>query len=177
VTTTISRQRREQISAFYDRHASRLQQRVRRHAHVPEQTIEDACQQAWTILVRRSDIRLDAAGFKWLTTVAIHEAWDRDARRETPVGPFAGTEPGSDRDRRESLAYGDRSAEDRALDRIEHTERIAAVATLKPREREALVLQGLGYSYDEIARLTGSTYTSVNRRIAEGRAALRSGER
>jgi DNA invertase Pin-like site-specific DNA recombinase len=44
---------------------------------------------------------------------------------------------------------------------------------LKPREREALYLKGLGYSYNEIARLTGATYTAVNRRITEGRAALR----
>jgi len=44
---------------------------------------------------------------------------------------------------------------------------------LKPREREALYLKGLGYSYREIMRLTGSTYTAVNRCITEGRAALR----
>ena len=41
------------------------------------------------------------------------------------------------------------------------------------REREALYLKGLGYSYTEIMRLTGASYTAVNRRITEGRAALR----
>ena len=44
---------------------------------------------------------------------------------------------------------------------------------LKPREREALYLFGLGYSYHEIAQITNATYTAVNRRITEGRAALR----
>jgi hypothetical protein len=44
---------------------------------------------------------------------------------------------------------------------------------LKPSERQALYLKGLGYTYREIMRLTGSTYTAVNRRITEGRAALR----
>jgi DNA-directed RNA polymerase specialized sigma24 family protein len=66
-----------------------------------------------------------------------------------------------------------RGTEDKALDRIEHAERLLAMQTLKPREREALYLKGAGYSYDEIARLTGATYTAVNRRITEGRAALR----
>jgi hypothetical protein len=41
---------------------------------------------------------------------------------------------------------------------------------LKPRQREALYLKGLGYRYTEIMRLTGATYTAVNRRITEGRA-------
>jgi DNA-directed RNA polymerase specialized sigma24 family protein len=44
---------------------------------------------------------------------------------------------------------------------------------LKPSEREALYLKGLGYSYREIMQLTGASYTAVNRRLAEGRAALR----
>ena len=56
--------------------------------------------------------------------------------------------------------------------RIEHRERLAVLGTLKPREREALYLHGLGHTYDEIATLTGSTRTAVNRRITEGRAAL-----
>lgn len=177
MTTIPSNDRREQIGAFYRRHATRLQQHVRRHAHVPEQTLEDACQHAWTILVRRPDIRLDVGGFNWLATVAVREAWDRSVQRETPIGAFVGATRSFEHDRTEPPARDDRSAEDRALDRIDHRERMDTLATLKPREREALVLQGLGYSYDEIARLTGSTYTSVNRRIAEGRAALRNGGR
>ena len=52
-------------------------------------------------------------------------------------------------------------------------QQVAAFRQLKSREREALYLKGLGYSYREIARLTDSTYTAVNRRITEGRAALR----
>lgn len=48
-----------------------------------------------------------------------------------------------------------------------------AMAALKPDERTALVLLGLGYSYKEIMQLQGWTYTKVNRCISEGRAALR----
>jgi DNA-directed RNA polymerase specialized sigma24 family protein len=60
---------------------------------------------------------------------------------------------------------------------FERGERIAnarrALAGLRDDERLALVLQAQGYSYAEICRLLGWTYTKVNRCLAEGRAALR----
>ena len=49
---------------------------------------------------------------------------------------------------------------------------------IDPDEKEgSLYLKGIGYSYREIAQLTNSTYTAVNRRITEGRAALRRPDR
>jgi hypothetical protein len=41
------------------------------------------------------------------------------------------------------------------------------------RERRELLLSAGGYTYEEIATATTSTYTAVNRRITEGRARLR----
>lgn len=48
-----------------------------------------------------------------------------------------------------------------------------ALRRLKPHERRALRLQAAGYSYREIAELSGWTYTKVNRCISEGRRAFR----
>ena len=50
---------------------------------------------------------------------------------------------------------------------------LVRLARLKPDERMAIVLQAQGYSYAEICRLRGWTYTKVNRCLAEGRARLR----
>ncbi len=47
---------------------------------------------------------------------------------------------------------------------------------LKPHQRQALSLLALGYSYREIADITGWTYTKVNRCITEGRATLRTSQ-
>lgn len=65
-------------------------------------------------------------------------------------------------------------------DPADHVERQAEVsevaalmAQLKPAERDALVLLGLGYTYKEIAEIQGWTRTKVNRCLAEGRTALR----
>jgi DNA-directed RNA polymerase specialized sigma24 family protein len=58
---------------------------------------------------------------------------------------------------------------DRVLD-----ERIRGqIRQLKPDERTALGLLGLGYSYEEISALRGWSYTKVNRCVSEGRARLR----
>jgi DNA-directed RNA polymerase specialized sigma24 family protein len=52
-------------------------------------------------------------------------------------------------------------------------ERKRLINELKPDERTALLLLGLGYSYEEIGSGRGWSYTKVNRCIAEGRAELR----
>ncbi len=57
------------------------------------------------------------------------------------------------------------------LDRARETAK--GMARLKPAERRALSLIGLGYSYKEIGEITGWTYRKVNRSLAEGRATLR----
>jgi RNA polymerase sigma factor (sigma-70 family) len=60
---------------------------------------------------------------------------------------------------------------------ILRTEETAAIAELieglKPDERAALLLLGLGYSYREIAETQGWTKTKVHRCISEGRATVR----
>jgi DNA-directed RNA polymerase specialized sigma24 family protein len=174
--TTSPERRHDEIGAFFAANATRLPTMVRARAHAPEHVIEDACQTAWTILLRRPDITLDQRGLAWLATVATHHAWRTAAYPdEIPTGSFQ--DAGHDGELGEPAHPDTPSAEDRAIARIEHRERLAAVATLKPREREALYLKGLGYSYNEIAQLTNSTYTAVNRRITEGRRALRHGGR
>jgi RNA polymerase sigma factor (sigma-70 family) len=176
VTSTL--ERRDAIEAFFTAHHARLHALVRHCANAPEAAIEDACQTAWTILLRRPDVTLDERGLAWLTTVATREAWRlASTTREIPVGSYHGEGTGHQQEPGESPHPDERSAEQRALERLEHAERVAALQTLKPREREALVLHGLGHSYQEIAQLMNSSYTAVNRRLSEGRAALRRGGR
>jgi len=167
----------EEVGAFFATHADRLQRTVRYRVHgVAHEVIEDACQIAWTTLLRRVDITLDARGFSWLITVAVREAWRLGSiTHEQPVGTFVS---GLDREDEhghlpEPTDAEHRGTDAKALDHIEHLERLQAMQVLKPAEREALYLKGIGYSYDEIMRLTGASYTAVNRRITEGRATLR----
>jgi DNA-directed RNA polymerase specialized sigma24 family protein len=62
---------------------------------------------------------------------------------------------------------------DQVADRIQRAQRLAFLAAIKPHDRRTLYLKGLGYRYTEIMEITGASYTAVNRRITEGRRALR----
>jgi DNA-directed RNA polymerase specialized sigma24 family protein len=169
-------ERRAEIGAFFAANADRLE-RVRRQIPNPrDEIIEDACQIAWTVLLRRPDIDLRTTGFGWLKTVAVHEALRlASATDEAPAGAFLASSD-TRHEHGEIPEPADterRGTEEKALARIEHAQRKEAIQSLKPRECEALYLKGLGYSYQEIMRLTGASYTAVNRRITEGHAALR----
>ena len=169
--------RRDEIAAFFADHANHVRVRVARRARTAPDVVDDACATAWTKLLRRSDIALNAYGRAWLITVAVHEAWRLQERRaqETPVGPFARASTGHDDQVLEPVDALGVDVETQAVDRAQHSEDLATFLTLKPRERQALYLQAVGYGYTEICELTGFTYTAVNRYITEGRRALRRG--
>jgi len=169
---TTKPQRDAQIALFYAEHAPGLERAVARRVHAPHATIEDACQAAWMILLRRPDVTLDQRGLAWLATVASREGWrSMSDHHEVPAGAFR---PGDPEPGVWPEPFSDASdPADRVIAREHHTQRAADFARLKPRERQALYLQALGHRYQEIAALTDSTYTAVNRRIAEGRARLR----
>jgi DNA-directed RNA polymerase specialized sigma24 family protein len=166
-------QRREQVGAFYARQAPRLRRIVAARVIADEHTIEDACAYAWERLVGDDEIALDRRGLAWLAMVAIREGWRLTAaiRRECPVSADdAATTEG----RLETVRPG---VEEDALAAFEHRQRVMSFRTLKARERRELFLQAVGYRYEEIAAMTGASYTAVNRRLAEGRAQLRRRER
>ena len=50
--------------------------------------VEDACQTAWTILLRRLDIPLDRQGLAWLRKVALTTGYRTARQREQPSGAF-----------------------------------------------------------------------------------------
>ncbi len=135
--------------------------------------IEEACQYAWTALLRRPDVRLThhGVGLGWLVLVATQEAWRAASPKDVPTGAYALAgdrgviaEPG---------AHPSPALDDQIVGRELHQQRVGYLAQLKPAERQALGLHAVGYTYREIGHLTDATYTAVNRRLTEGRAALR----
>jgi DNA-directed RNA polymerase specialized sigma24 family protein len=169
-------QRDHEVGACFAANADRLNRIVaRRVVNTSREVIEDACASAWTILVGRPDITLDARGLAWLVAVATNEALRlvSKTRPERLAGGFLASR--SDDASREGMlepVADTRGVDEVALARVEHEERLAALRRVKPRDRQALFLKGMGYSYREIMEITDATYTAVNRRITEGRAAL-----
>ena len=159
---------------LYHRYHRQLLHTVARAVNAPPELIEDACQTAWAALLRRTVDR--ATVFAWLRVVAIREAWRQSARARTerPAGglltPYACE---LDRGEHPEPVADTRDVADQVAERIQHAQRLQNLATIKPHDRQALYLKGLGYRYKEIMQITGASYTSVNRRITEGRRALR----
>lgn len=150
----------ETQDALYRALADRLERTIaRKFGRLDRHQVEDACMFAWTQLAASRTVEPSFA-LPWLTTVATNEAlrlWRVGGRTES-LDAEGMPEPAA------------------ALDldaQVDAHELAAALATLKPQQRLALGLFAQGYSYREIAELTGRTYTWVNRHIGEGKAALR----
>src|SRR5215207_9492408 len=126
--------------------------------------IEDACQTAWTILVRRQPDR--SSVFGWLYVVAIHEAYRLSAieRREVHLEDLA------IKGDWETILAGRVTVEDQ----LAALEALRALAALPDRQRQDLSLRVGGFSYREIAAMTGGrTFTNVNKHLVKARAAVR----
>lgn len=137
---------------------------VGRLVHTDHATIDDACQFAWLQLLRcqphRETIRA------WLVTVARNEAIRLDQVRR----------------RCGSLSVGERelgthpepvTTTDAHALAIDLDEALAALASLPERKRNIYALKVLGFSYEEISRITGDSYSTVNRQLVRAAALIR----
>ena len=153
------------VGAVYLSNATKVRGLVRGTVRAPEPVIEDACQTAWARLVRdRRRVRPDAA-VAWLVTTAIREAirLTRRAGRELfledllddETGALPGQPPGP------------------GLDEIADCQlRLDALRRLPERQQRFIWLQALGWTYAEIADLTGTTPRTVDRQLIRARRAL-----
>ena len=163
--TTSTAPRRGDEADLYRRHHQALLIAVSNAINGSDALIEDACQTAWTILMRRQPDR--ASVFAWLYVVAIHEAYRLSAieRRETRLSS-----------RRADHRDGeDLVADPHTLDdALEALEALLALAALPARQRADLTLKIAGYTYEEIRILTdGRTFTNVNKSLVKARRRIR----
>ena len=150
-------------------HGALLRGIARRYSACPEDA-DDAVQRAAVILLTKGPTVDPGRLIGWMIVVTKHEALAVRRGRQRLLDSLA-LEP-----------YGDpldgvASERPGPAERFERVEALAearaALAELKANERLAIVLQAQGYSYAEICRICGWSYTKVNRCLAEGRAALR----
>ena len=139
--------------ALIARHGSQILATARRYSATPEDA-EDAYQRGLEILLTKAPTTSQEELVPWLKTVVKHEAFAirRQRERHTPT-----TEDGQ-------LAEPS-SAEAATHEQAERYERLRqgaeAMRRLKPQEIRCLLLKAEGYSYQEICRITGWTYTKV----------------
>jgi RNA polymerase sigma factor (sigma-70 family) len=156
---------------LFAQHHQRLLRSVKRAVNAPDALIEDACQLAWTLLIRNQPDRGPRL-LGWLRTVAIHEAYrlSRTQRRDLALEDLAldGT-GGSSPDGWEALIEGPTDLDSQLA--AKHA--LSVLASLPERQRCYLALLIAGYSYQEIVELAGVTYTNVNKHLARARESVR----
>jgi RNA polymerase sigma factor (sigma-70 family) len=171
---SVNRERNaELLAAVLGESEHLLRRQARRHAELPEDA-EDALSSACLLFIER--FRGDCEPLAWIHTTVKREAWriGRRASRRREVSldcPTARID--SDQAWVEAMPSEAPEPCEAAIRREELQDRERLLAELKPDQRRALRLLGMGFSYAEICRLTGWTYTKVNRSVAEGRAELR----
>lgn len=141
----------------------RLLAQARRHSMRPED-VEDALGDASVQFLRFYPGPAGPDALHWMLTVVRRSAWElgRRRRRHEARGVVVEIDPAGGVDPVERFARSEEAAE-----------MAAAISALKPDERAALLLFGLGLSYREIAELRGWSLTKVRRLIREGRAKAR----
>jgi RNA polymerase sigma factor (sigma-70 family) len=149
---------------LYRRHHRALLNAVCGAKDASGELVEDACQTAWARLLRRRPNCVSAPG--WLYVVALHEAYRLAAieRHELPVADLS-----------HELARDSRIPNHSLLDdQLEARDALRAVAQLPERQRRDLTLLVAGYSYREIAQMTGGrSYNNVNKHLLKARRRIR----
>ena len=149
-------------TALLDSHGRSFGRTARRFSLCADDA-DDALQRASLILLTKAPPHPPDRLAAWMHVVTRREALAIRRERGRQL-PCATVDPGP----------ADSPCPAERAERVERArERAGALHRLKPQERRALVLKGMGYSYAEICDLTGWSYTKVNRCLAEGRARLR----
>ena len=145
ITTATTAALRGDETRLYPRHHQSLLRVVAHHVIAPRALIEDACQNAWTILLRRQPDRETVFG--WLCRVAIQEGY----RLSQTERRHAHLEELSDADGWDALIAAHVTIDDQ----LEARSALRALADLPERQRQDVALLIAGFTYREIAELTG----------------------
>ncbi len=161
-----SETRADEMAELYAALSAQLRQIVRFGVRAPDALIEDACQVAWSRLIRhRASVRREAA-LSWLVTTASREALRliRRSDRELSLDELA--------ERHAEPAHADGMAGPDEI--VELRLRLELIGELPPRQQRLVWLQGLGFSYAEMAGYTGASPRTVERQLLRAKRALRS---
>jgi RNA polymerase sigma factor (sigma-70 family) len=130
----------------------------------PDAVIEDACQFAWSRLLRHRDRVHRETVMSWLIRTAVHEALKllRRYRREVSLEAAV-----------EAAVPVVLSARPTPIELIECRERIGELSRLSERQQRAVWLHAFGLNYEEIAEREDCTARTVERQLLRARQRIR----
>jgi len=141
-----------------------------RRAQDAEDALSDACVQ----FLRFYEGPAGEDALHWMLLVVKRSAWAIQRKAATRERHHRGRVDDPLAGLHEAAALGESDGPHELAERAEETARLTgAIDRLKPDERTALILRGLGCSREEIAALRGWSLTKVRRCLREGRARVR----
>jgi RNA polymerase sigma factor (sigma-70 family) len=165
--------RKRVVVETFARHEASLRRTAVRYS-ICEDDADEALARGLEILLLKAPSDNPRELIRWTQTVVKHEALSVRAERERVLaGPAAVPVHPTQEDwiallPSELDGPAERAERDEAVERSRE-----ALTTLKPQELRALSLLAEGYSYREIAEITGYSSTKVNRCVSEGRERFR----
>ncbi len=141
--------------------SARLRQIVRHGVTAPDEIVEDACQFAWSALLRQGGATRPDATLSWLATTALREAL-RLLERESRELPLD-----------EVFDVFATSAAPEPHELLEIRERIGAIVSLPQRQQRLLWLHAAGLTYGEIAAHERCTQRAVERHLLRAKRSIR----
>jgi RNA polymerase sigma factor (sigma-70 family) len=153
------------LAELYGELADQLRQIVRISIRAPDALIDDACQIAWSrLLCSGGTVRCEKA-LPWLVTTATRVALRLAKRsaRELSLDELC------------DLHGEPKHPAPVALEElVELRARLEEIRRLPKRQQRLVWLQGLGYTYTELADHTGDSRRTVERQLMRAKRALRS---
>lgn len=153
------------LAQLYAQHARQLERRVRRGIRVPQPVVEDACQLAWSRLLRHRERVQRETVLAWLAATARHEAlrmWSREQREESLEKQLEAGDAG----RLPQVSLG-------PDEMLELRQRLMELGGVSSRQKRLLWLQALGLDYAEMADHEGCTRRTVERQLMRARRVLK----
>ncbi|HWF73145.1 MAG TPA: sigma-70 family RNA polymerase sigma factor [Solirubrobacteraceae bacterium] len=152
------------VDEIYRLLAPRLRQIVRSHVRTSEPVVEDACQSAWSQLVRYAPHVHEETVLSWLATTATREAFklSRRDRRELSLD--------AELERSGELTFP--SAAPGPAEIVELRDRLGEVGRLSERQQRLVWMQAAGLTYVEMADRTGDTLRTVERQLLRAKGRL-----
>jgi RNA polymerase sigma factor (sigma-70 family) len=162
-----SERRGEILEELLASERSSLSRQARTHSKRAEDA-EDALSEACVQFLRFYDGPPGRDALRWMLVVVKRCAWGISRGSKSHLAAIRSKGDVA------PLAREERRGPAELVERFEEAVQVAQlIEALKPAEREALILFGLGYSYKEIAQMRGWSIRKVTRCITEGRATLR----
>lgn len=153
---------------------SPLLHQARSHSRRPEDA-DDALSDACVQFLRFYEGPAGDDALRWMMLVVKRCAWAIRRKTVTRESRYLiQAREGGEGGRLAPIIPDQRSGPEELVERAEETAKVVAVfEQLKPDERTALILLGLGCSYAEIQELRGWSRTKLHRCLTEGRARVR----